>query len=91
MVVVIDHRELAQPEVAGQRRRLGGNTFHEVAVAGERPNSVIDDGVLRTVKVIRQEPLGYGHADCVAESLAQRACGSLDSRSMAALRMTRRA
>ena len=43
-VVVVEHDELAQAEMAGQRGRLGGHALHEVAVAGDGVGVVVDHG-----------------------------------------------
>ena len=89
VVVVVDHGELAEPEVPGERRGLARHAFHQVAVAGERPGPVIHDLVSGPVELLGQEALGDRHPDRVAEPLAQRAGGGLDARRVAALRMAR--
>jgi hypothetical protein len=40
-VVVVEDGELAEPEVAGERRRLRGDALHHVAVAGQHPRPVV--------------------------------------------------
>src|SRR5881397_1978206 len=91
MVVVVEQIELAESEVARERGCLTRDTFHQVPVAHKSPDPVIDDSVFRTVEPIRQQPLGDGHPNCVAEALAQGSGGRLDSRSMSSLRVARRA
>ena len=53
-VVVVEHDELAQPEVAGQRRRFRGDALHEVAVARDRVGVVVDDRRGRVVEACRR-------------------------------------
>ncbi len=90
LVVVVQADQLAQLQVTRQRRRLGGDAFHQVAVADEGPGAVVDHGVAGAVVGAGQLRLGDGHADRVGEPLPQRAGGDLDARRVAALRMPRR-
>jgi hypothetical protein len=89
VVVVVHHGKLAEAEVAGERRRLAGHAFHEVAVAGEGPDPMIHHPVAGAVEVFRQEPLGHRHADRVREALSQRAGRGLDARGVSPLGMPR--
>ena len=76
VVVVVHHGQLAELQVAGERGGLIADTLHHVAVRGEDPGPVIDQVA---AELPRQEALGDGHADGVAEPLAQRAGGGLDA------------
>src|SRR3546814_14401769 len=61
-VVVVEHVELAQLQVSGERRGFGGDAFHQVAIAGDHPGAVIDDDVPGAVVPRGQLRLGHGHA-----------------------------
>ena len=91
VVVVVDHGELAEPEMPGERRRLARDAFHEIAVAGEGPHPVGHHLVAGPVEVLGQEALGDRHPDRVRHALPQRAGGRLHAGRVAALRMPRRA
>ncbi len=85
VVVVVDHRQLAEAEVAGQGRRLAGDALHQVAVAREHPGPVVDQLVARPVEPLREEPLRHGHPDGITEPLSQRAGRGLDAGRVPAL------
>ena len=70
VVVVVDVDEPAQPEVAGERRRLVADPLHEVAVAADDEGVVVDE---LGAEARPQPALGDAHADAVAEALAERA------------------
>ena len=79
-VVIIDQRELAELQMAGQGCGLAGHALHQVAIAHERPGAVVHDGVVGGVAPRGQEPLGQRHADRVAHALPERPGGGLDAR-----------
>ncbi len=85
MVVVVHHRELAQPEVPSQRRRFARHPFHEIAIAGKDPGPVIHDGVVRPIEMLGQEALGDGHSHRIAKPLTQGPGRGLDSRRVSPL------
>ena len=91
VVVVVDHRQLAEPQMPGEGRRLAGDAFHQIAIARERPHPVVDDPVVRPVEVLRQDPLGDRHAHRVCHALAERPGGGFDAGRVPALRVARRA
>ncbi len=62
---VVEHDQLAEPEMAGERARLGRDAFHQIAVARDDVRVVVDDRVSRPVEVRGQMRLGHGHADRV--------------------------
>ena len=80
LVVVVEVDELAEPEVAGDRRGLGRDALHQVAVGADRVDAVVDDLVARAVEALGEEALGDRHADAVREALAERAGRRLDAR-----------
>jgi hypothetical protein len=64
--------------VAGERRGLGGDALHQVAVGHDAVDPVVDDVVAGAVE-LGGEPLGgQRHADAVGEALPERAGGGLD-------------
>ena len=86
-VVVEQHDQLVELEVARQRDRLVADAFHQAAVAGDHVGEVVDDGVAEPGI---EQPLGQRHADGIGETLAQRARRGLDARRMAVLGMAGR-
>ena len=78
-VVVVEHDELAEPEVAGPGAGLGGHALHQVAVARQHPDAVVDDREAGAVEGGAEHAPRDGHADGVAEPLSQGAGGRLDA------------
>ena len=76
-VVVEQHDQLVELEVAGERDRLLADAFHQVAVGGEHVGAVIDD---LAAEHGGEMPLGDRHADRVGEALAERPGRGLDAR-----------
>ena len=87
MIVVVDQRELAQPEVAGQRGGFAANPFHHVAVAHEGPHPVVNYLVAWLIELARQDSLGDRHPHGVPHALPQRTGGDLDPGRVSTLRM----
>ena len=79
VVVVVEVDELAETEVAGERRRFVRYALHEIAVRRDAIDAVIDDLVVRTVVALGEEPLGHAEADAVREPLAERPGRHLDA------------
>ncbi len=88
LIVVEQHDEPAELEMAGERDRLVADALHQAAVARHAIGEVVDDVV--AVAAIEQ-PLGERHADGIAETLAERPGGRLDAGRMAIFRVARRA
>ena len=88
-VVVVEGDQLAELEVAGQRRGLGRDALLEVAVGADDVGAVVDDLVAGPVELAREAALRDGHAHAVDEALAERAGGGLDARRDAVLRVAR--
>jgi hypothetical protein len=91
VVVVVQHRQLAEAQVAGEARRLRGDALLEVAVRRDDVGPVVHDLVVALVELAREAPLGDRHADRVREALAERASGGLDTRGEPAFREAGRA
>ncbi len=89
-VVVVQHREAAEPEVAGERRRLVRDPFHHVAVARDHPGPVADDRHPVAVETRREVALGERHADGGGEALPERPGRGLDAGGESVLRVPRR-
>ena len=88
-IVIVEVNHLAEMEMACERSRLLGNAFHQVAIAADDIGVVIDNVVAFAVIARGQPGFRNGHADAVAESLAERAGGDFDAHRMTALRMPR--
>ena len=86
-VVVEQHDQLVQLEMAGERDRLLADAFHQVAVGGEHIGAMVDDVVAEHRREMR---FGDRHADGVGEALAERPGRGLDAGRVAVFRMTRR-
>ena len=89
VVVVVEGDELAEPEMAGERRGLGRDALLEVAVGAERVRPVVDDVVAGAVELGGEAALGDRHADGVREPLAERPGRRLDAGRQAVLRVAR--
>ncbi len=74
-VVVEQHDQPAQPEMAGQRGRLVADALHQAAVAGDDVGMVVDQ--LGT-EARGQMPLRQRHPDRIGQALAQGPGGGLD-------------
>ncbi len=85
VVVVVQDDELAEPQVAGQRARLGRDALLHVAVGRDHVRPVVDDLVAGPVELEREPALGDRHPDRVAEPLAERAGRRLDAGRQAVL------
>ncbi len=77
-VVVVADDQLAEPEVAGDRRGLLRDALHHVAVGADHVDVVVDDRVARTVEALVEDALGDRHPDGVGDPLAERPGRDLD-------------
>ena len=75
-VVVEQHDQLGELEMAGERDGFLADAFHQVAVGGEHEGRVIDDVL---AELGGEVALGDRHADRVGDALAERAGGRLDA------------
>ncbi len=89
-IAVVDPAQVAELLVAGDRGGFGGDAFHQVAVAAEDIDIVVEQFGVRLVEVRAQPAAGNGHADGIAAALAERPCGGLNARGDAVFRMARR-
>src|ERR1700730_13004688 len=89
VIVVVQVNDIAETEVAGDRRRLAGNSFHQIAVADDCENPMAEERCA-AVSETRRHVLGRDrHPDAVAEALPERTRRRLDARRKSMLRMTR--
>ena len=85
LVVVPDHDELVQLQVARKRDRFLTDALHQVAVRRQNEGVVIDDIV---AILLVQSGLRDGHANGGRDALAQRPRGRLDPGSVTVFRMS---
>src|SRR5947209_878771 len=72
MVAVVEINQLAQLEMPGKGRRLGGDAFLQVAIAADAVDVVVYQVESGSVEVIAKVRFGDCHADTVAEALSER-------------------
>ncbi len=92
LVVVVDHAEVAELLVTGERAGLVGDALLDVTVGGDAPDVVPERRVGAVRLGVEQAALAAGrhrHADRVAEALAERPGGGLHARGVAVLRVAR--
>ena len=90
-VIVVDPAEVRELEVSGQRGRLAADAFHQVTVAAQGVDVVVQQIEAGAV-VSRGEPaLGDRHADAVADALTQGTGCRLHAAGVAVLGMARAA
>ena len=87
VVVVVDADQVAEALVAGERRGLVADAFHEAAVASDHERAVMHHVVTETAA---QVALGERHADRVRETLSERTGRHFDAGGVADLGVTRR-
>ena len=78
-VVVVNTDQLAEAQHAGQRAGFVRDALHQAAVTQQHPGPVVDDFMLRTVELGRQQPLPQRHAHRVGQALSKGPGGSLDT------------
>src|SRR5439155_23217039 len=81
---------LAEAEVSREGTRLARDAFHQVAVAGKRPDPVVHHLVAGPVEAVGHQSLRDRHADGVADPLAERPGGGLDAGGETVLGVARR-
>ena len=86
-VVVEQHDELLELQMAGKRDRFLADAFHQVAVGSEHIGRVIDDVAAEQRGEVA---LGDGHANRVGQSLAERTGRGLDAGRVAVFGMAGR-
>jgi hypothetical protein len=83
-IVVEQHDQLGEAQMARQRDRLVADAFHQAAVAGDHVGVVVDHGV---AVACGHHALGKRHAHGIGQTLAERAGRRLDAGRVAELGM----
>ena len=86
-VVIVKTNQLAQSQRARQRTDFVGNTFHQAAVAHKHIGEVIDNFMIRLIKLRRQCTLCYRQPDGVRQTLSKRTGGGFNTWRIANLRV----
>src|SRR6266480_4995180 len=89
VIVVIETDQLAEPGVSRERSGLVRDALHHVSIAGDEIHVMVDD-LLLAIEHRAHVRFGYGHADCIAHSLAERASGGLNAGGIAVFWMSGR-
>jgi hypothetical protein len=89
VVVIVDHDEVAELQVAGHGCGLGGDTLHSTAVTEEGVCVVVEQLVAGLVEDGGRVPLSNGKTDSVGKALAEGTSGDLDTGGVVGLRVTR--
>ncbi len=76
-VVVPEHDQFLEPQMARQARRFVSDPLHQATVAREGEGAMIDHIEAGTVEAVRQPALGDGHAHGVPDALPQWPRGGL--------------
>ena len=86
-VVVEQHDQLVELEMAGERDRLLADALHQIAVGGEHIGAMIDQ---LAAELGGEVSLGDRHADRIGKALAERSGRRLHARGQEILRMAGR-
>ena len=89
VIVVVEIDELAEFQVAGERRRFRRDAFHQIAIGNDRIDVMINEREILLVKFCGEVRRAHRHADTVGKALAQRAGRNLDARRQAVFGMAR--
>eukprot|EP00968_Pinguiococcus_pyrenoidosus_P004601 scaffold301_cov243-Pinguiococcus_pyrenoidosus.AAC.106 len=79
-VVVVEHDELAEAQVASEGAGFGRDAFLQAAVPADDPGVVVHDVEARLVEHGREMALGDGHANGLGNALAKGTGADFDSR-----------
>ena len=90
VVVVVKKDQVVEPQEAGDGRRFRRDTLHQVAVAADAIDLVVQNLMSGPVEECAQVFAGDRHAHRVAETLTQRTGGGFNARSQQVLRMAGR-
>ena len=89
MVVIVDGNQVAELQVAGQGASLTRDTLHQATIAEEAVCVVVDQVEARLVVDGSGVGLGNGKTNSVADTLAQRTSGYLDTGGVVGLGVAR--
>src|SRR5579859_8176610 len=89
MVIIVEVDKFAELEKTSHGSGLRGDAFHQIAIAGNGVDIMIDNSVIRAVVAISQEALGNCHTDAVSKTLTERAGSGFYASRMTMLGMAR--
>lgn len=89
VVVIVDADEVAELEVASQRRGLARDTLHQATITEEAVGVVVNQVEARLVEGGGSVSLGHSQTNSIADTLTQRASGDLDTGSIVSLGVAR--
>ena len=89
VIVVVEKNDVAEPEMAGDRCGLARDAFHQVAVAANSEDAMIEQARLVAIEARLEMLRRHRHADRVADALAERAGSGLDAGDAPVLGMAR--
>ena len=79
VVVVVDHDQVTELQVAGSRGSLAGNTLHSASITEESVGVVVDKIETWLVEDGSSVGLSNSHTDGVGETLTKRTSGDLNT------------
>ena len=79
VVVIIDHDQVAQLQMASSGGSLAGNTLHSTAITKEAVCVVVDQVIAGFVEHCSSVLLGDGETDSIGETLAKRTSGDFNA------------
>ena len=88
MIIVIDHDEVSQLQVACCTSSFARNTFHSTTISEEAKCMIVNNIKARLIKRSSSVSLGDSETDCVRETLPQRTRGDLNAWCIMGLWMT---
>ena len=89
MVIVVDGNQVAQLQMTGSGGSLAGNTLHGAAITEEHKCVVVDQVEAGLVEDSRGMRLRDSETDGIGETLAERASGDLNTRSVVSFGVAR--
>ena len=82
MVIIVDHDEISQLQMAGRTSSFAGNALHGTSIAKETVSVIVDQVELGLVEGCSSLGLGNGKTDSVGETLTERPRSHFNARSI---------
>ena len=82
MVIIIDHDEISQLQMAGRASSFTGNTLHGTSIAKETVSMIVDQVEPGLVERGSSLGLGDGKTNSIGETLTERPRSHFNSRSI---------
>ena len=82
MVIIVDHDEISQLQMAGRASCFTGNTLHGTSIAKETISMIVDQVELGLVERCSSLGLGNGKTDSIGETLTERPGSHFNPRSI---------